>query len=415
MISRDNFSKDYECIVIGGGPAGSSVATLVAQAGYSTLLLEREKMPRFHVGESLMPETYWSFKRLGVLDKMQDSQFVKKYSVQFVNSSGRESQPFFFKQHDPRECSQTWQVERANFDKMLFDNASEKGAVCLDETRVLDIRFEGDRATGVLLQMADGTKQDIACRVVVDGSGLQSVIANRLGLKESIPNLQKAAIWTYFKGATREPGEHGGATVILHTESKAAWFWYIPLSNGITSVGLVGNNDYLLKQRGKPAEVFAAERMNCPALEERLASAEQVEPIRTTKEFSYTTKQHAGPGWVLVGDAFGFLDPIYSSGVYFALKTGELAADAVVDGLRNNDLSATQLGGWADEFKSGAKWIHKLVNAFYQNDFSFGQFMKMHPEHQSNLTDLLIGRVFYDGAGNIFQDLDPAIERAEQQ
>lgn len=413
MIPDNTIQDSYDCIVLGGGPAGSSAATLVADQGHSTLLLEREKMPRFHVGESLMPETYWCFERLGVLDKMRDSNFVKKYSVQFVNGSGRESQPFYFKQHDPRECSQTWQVERAEFDKMLFDNAAEKGADCRDETRVMDVIFAGQRATGVVVQTADGQTRQIACQVVIDATGQQSLIANRLGLKQPIPNLQKIAIWTYYKNAAREPGEHGGATVILHTESKDAWFWYIPLSHDITSVGLVGNNDYLLTGRGRPAEVFAAELKNCSALETRLVGAEQVEELRITKEFSYTTRQHAGPGWVLVGDAFGFIDPIYSSGVFFALKTGELAADAVVAGLRRGDLSGESLGKWADEFKAGVRWIHKLVDAYYTNEFSFGRFMKSHPQHQSNLTDLLIGRIFHDAAGKIFDDLDPALSQSQ--
>ena len=134
MIKNTNIKPSYDCVVLGGGPAGSSAAALVAEAGHSTLLVEREKVPRFHVGESLMPECYWTLERLGVLDQMKNSDFVKKYSVQFVTGDGKESQPFFFEKHDPRECSQTWQVERADFDKLLFDNAAAKGADCRDET-----------------------------------------------------------------------------------------------------------------------------------------------------------------------------------------------------------------------------------------------------------------------------------------
>ena len=136
----------YDCIVMGGGPAGSTAAALIAAAGFSTLLVEREAVPRFHVGESLMPECYWTLERLGLLERMRTSDFVKKGSVQFVSHTGKESQPFFFREHDPRECSQTWQVERADFDKLLFDNAAEKGAECRDRTRVLSVLFEGSRA-----------------------------------------------------------------------------------------------------------------------------------------------------------------------------------------------------------------------------------------------------------------------------
>lgn len=396
----------YDCIVVGGGPAGSTTAALVAEAGFETLLVEREQMPRFHVGESLMPEAYWIFERLGVLDKMKDSSFVKKVSVQFVSHTGSESQPFFFKEHDPRESSATWQVERADFDKLLFDNAAEKGADCFDQTRVLDVSFDGDRAIGVRLQPAEGAAHAISAQVVVDATGQQAFLANRLGIKVDNPQLKKAAIWGYYKNARRDPGDHGGATVILHTQGKHSWFWYIPLSNDITSVGVVADREFLLKGRGAPAEVFEDELIKCPALVDWLMDAELVSEFRVLKEFSYSTTRHAGDGWVLVGDAWGFIDPIYSSGVYFALKSGQLAADSIVQGLQQGDTTAQQLGKWTSEFGDGTKWIRKLVDAFYDNDFSFGRFMRDHPQHGGNLTDLLIGRIFYDGAGRIFDDLD---------
>lgn len=403
--------NEYDCIVIGAGPAGCTVSTLVAQAGFSTLLVEREKFPRFHIGESLMPEAYWTFKRLGVLDRMKTSAFVKKISVQFVSHTGRESQPFFFTEHDPRECSVTWQVERAKFDQLLFRNAREKGADCFDETRVHDVLFEGERAVGVRLQTGDGPVREVRSRVVADCTGLSAMLAHRLSLKIDDPEFHKAAIWGYYRNARRDPGDAGGATIILHTESKRSWFWFIPLADNITSIGVVGNNDYLLKGRGKPAAVFEDELVRCPALVSRLMDAHLVSDFRVAKEFSYWTKQHAGDGWVLAGDAFGFIDPIYSSGVFFALKSGEMAADAIADGLRSGDTSGMQLGKWAADFQSGTQWVRKLVKAFYTNPFSFGQFMRRFPQHRGNLVDILIGRIFYDGAGRIFDDMAPLLEK----
>ena len=403
--------ENYDCVVVGAGPAGSTVAALVADAGYSTLLLEREKLPRYHVGESLMPETYWTLERLGVLEKMHQSDFVKKVSIQFVASSGKESQPFFFDQHDPRPCSQTWQVERSKFDQLLFDNAGEKGAHCRDATRVLDVLFEDERAVGVQLQGA-GVPQTVRSRVVVDATGQSAMLAGKLGLKQVIPELRKSAIWTYYRDAERVDGPHGGATVILHTQSKEAWFWYIPLSDGRTSVGLVGDADFLLKRGCAIEEVFQQELDNCPPLRRRLQQATQLEPHQVAKEFSYTTSQNAGNGWVCVGDAFGFIDPIYSSGVYFALKTGEMAADAICQGLRNDTLDSQTLGNWTECFKSGSQWVRKLVAAFYDNDFSIGGFMKAHPEHADNLTDILIGRIFTAEAGQMFEDMPDHVRNA---
>lgn len=405
-------NESFDCIVIGGGPAGSTTATLVAEAGCKTLLLERETMPRFHVGESLMPETYWIFERLGVLEKMRRSTFVKKVSVQFVSGSGRESQPFFFKDHDPRDSSQTWQVLRSEFDHMLFENAAEKGADCRDEVRVLDVLMDGPRATGVKVQTADGSTHEIDAAVVVDASGMQTMLAGKLDLVVPNPQLRKAAIWGYYEGARRDPGENGGATIILHTKTKSAWFWFIPLADEISSVGVVGDVDYLLKDRDTPEQVFEEELVNCTGVLSRLVEAHLVSKFRVAREFSYSTKQWAGDGWVLVGDALGFIDPIYSSGVYFALKSGELAADAITEGLAAGDTSAAQLGKWGNEFSVGVNWIRKLVDTYYTNEFSFGGFMRKYPQHRGNLTDLLIGRIFHEDAGCIFKDLDPWLEQA---
>ncbi|PHS00009.1 MAG: alkylhalidase [Blastopirellula sp.] len=407
--------SNYDCIVVGGGPAGSSTATILAQAGCDALLLEREKFPRFHVGESLMPEVYWPLERLGMLDKMKQSNFVKKVSVQFVTNTGKQSSPFFFKMHDPRESSQTWQVERAEFDQMLFDNAKEHGADCFDETRVLNVLMDGEQAVGVTVKTATGETKEIRARVVVDATGQSTVIANQLRIKEDDPDLQKIAVWTYYKNAARDEGENGGATIIMHTEKKDSWFWFIPLSNNITSIGVVGDRDYILQNQRTPEKIYEDELSICPGLQQRLMDAERVEKHHVAKEFSYKTTQHSGPGWVLTGDAFGFIDPIYSSGVYFALVSGEKAADCIVEGLKNNDLSAEQLGSWTGDFKGGSNLVRKLVDAFYNDSFSFGKFMKTHPQHVGSLTDLLIGRIFHESAGNIFDDMDPWLAEVQEK
>ena len=401
----------YDTIVLGGGPAGSTAAALVAEVGHRVLLVERETMPRFHVGESLMPETYWTLKRLGVLDKLRGSAAPKKFSVQFVNGQGKASMPFYFHKHDDRECSQTWQVRRGEFDQMLFENAAEKGAECRDHTRVLDVLFDGDRATGVRLQTADGQQHEIAARAVIDATGQQSLIAHKLGIRRVNPKYKKASIWSYFRGARRDPGVDEGATIIMNTRNKETWFWFIPLSDDVVSIGVVGDVDRLLKDRDTPEEIFAAELADCPGLDDRMPGAERCDEFRVLREFSYTSERVAGDGWVLIGDAYSFLDPIYSSGVFLALKSGEMAADCLIEGLRENDLSAARLGAWSQEYDAGVHWVGKLIDAFYTNDFSFGQFAKAHPQHVGNLTDLLIGRVFHESAGDIFKDMDPWIER----
>jgi geranylgeranyl reductase family protein len=415
MISHNKQLNDnYDVIVIGAGPAGCTTAALVAEKGWNTLLLEREKMPRFHVGESLMPECYWMFERLGVLDKFSKFGFTKKNGVQFVNHNDKESQPFFFPAHDPRDCSITMHVQRSEFDRIMYENATEKGATCLDETRVMDIQLNKNPPHTVKLRDIEGNESEITAKVVVDATGQQTMLANRLGIKKIDPNLKKAAIWGYFENAQRNEGDNNQSapqvTCILHTDDKKAWFWYIPLSDGTVSVGVVSDNDSLLKNGMTPEQTFEKHREHCPGLQRRLENATRQSKYHVAKEFSYSTSQQSGDGWVLVGDAYGFIDPIYSSGVFLALKSGELAADAIHDSLESGDLSGESLGKWVEYFDGGVHWIRKLVHAFYTQEFSFGSFMKQFPHHGGNLTDLLIGRVFDGEPGRIFADMDPWIE-----
>src|SRR6476619_3119334 len=238
-----------DVVVIGGGPAGSTVSTLLAQQGVTVTLFERERFPRFHIGESLIPETYWVLKRLNMLPKMQRSHFVKKYSVQFVNASGKLSAPFYFHDNKPHECSQTWQVIRSEFDELMLNNAREHGVEVIQPGRVLEILFDGDRAVGVRVQMPDGSQQVVNAKVVVDASGQSTMLQNKFKLRLWDPVLNKGAIWTYYEGAYRDTGRDEGATLVIQTPDKMGWFWYIPQHDNIISVGVVAPFEYLFKGR----------------------------------------------------------------------------------------------------------------------------------------------------------------------
>ena len=390
-------SADPDVVVIGGGPSGAAAAALVAERGHSVTLLERERFPRYHVGESLIPETFWVLERLGILPVMQTGRFVEKHSVQFVSEQGKISEPFYFADYKQHESSRTWQVSRQEFDQVLLDNARSKGVDVHEGVRVLEVIFEDGRAVGVRAIDDAGHERAIRCRVVVDAAGQSTVIQDRLGLRQWDPDLKKAAIWTYWKGAARETGRDAGATLVLQTEGRTGWFWYIPLADNVTSVGVVADHTHLFQGRDSkdPESIYTAEVARCPGLVPRLAGAERIEPFRVAKEYSYRSRQVAGDGWVLVGDALGFLDPLYSSGILLALTSGARAADAISAGLERGDTSAAALGAWGPGYLAGMDRMRKLVRAFYDG-LNFGGLVRRHGEAKPLVTDILIGDIFKD-------------------
>jgi len=401
-------NQSYDVIVMGGGPAGSTAAALVAEKRHHVLLLERESESSFKIGESLVPASYWTFKRLGMLEKLKASHFPRKYSVQFYSGSGEASAPFYFSENDPHESSMTWQVLRSEFDQMLLENAQKKGVVIQRGTTVREVFFEGNRAVGVRAKLLDGSIMDLSANVIVDSTGQSALISRKLKISETEPQLKKASIYTHFKRGIRDKGIDEGATLILHTENKDSWFWYIPLPYDWVSVGVVGSIDYLLKNRPRSngqleyQTVFEQELDKCPALKWRIEKANQLFPVKTTKDFSYRAGQIAGNGWVLVGDAFGFLDPVYSTGLFLALKSAEMAADAINEAFKISDFSAKQLGKFGPEFVKGMEAFRKLVHAFYTKEFSFGKFLHAHPECQQGIIDILSGNVFTKNVNTIF-------------
>jgi flavin-dependent dehydrogenase len=400
-------ASGHEVVVVGGGPAGSTAATLIARDGRRVLLLDRAEFPRFSVGESLMPASYWTLERLGVLDKLKTSPYPRKHSVQFFAKDGRSSVPFYFSEIDPHESSVTWQVDRWSFDRLLLDNAREAGVEVRERANVKDVLFEGSRAAGVLVEYADGGREEISARVVVDASGQTAMMARKLKLKNMDPKLRHAAVFTRYRGAVRDEGIDEGATSILQTDEDRSWFWYIPLPDDLVSVGVVGPIDYLIAGRkSDPRIVFREELERCPTLQARIDGAEQVTEVRVMRDFSYISKRIAGNGWVMAGDAFGFLDPIYSSGVFLALKSAEFAADSVIEAFEKGDFSAARLGRHGPQYVEAMESLRKLVYAYYDESFSIARFLKRNPQFRSQVVNLLIGNVFRVPPDGLFEAME---------
>jgi len=388
-------TEQRDVVVIGAGPAGCAAATVLGQWGRRPLILEQEKFPRYLVGESLLPYCYFPLKRIGMIDKLKASNFQKKYSVQFVNADGKQSQPFYFDRHLDHEAAQTWQVTRGRFDEMLLDNAVEHGAEVMQETKVNSLLRDGDAVTGVRAESRDGTVREFRAPVTIDASGRSAFSAGRQRWRVPDDELKKIAIWTYYRGAGRDEGLDEGATTVAYVEGKN-WFWYIPLSDDLVSVGIVGERDYLYRDTRDSKEIFLREIKKNAWIRDHLEPGHPVDTFRVTGDFSYRSEYCADNGLVLVGDAFAFLDPVFSSGVLLALTSGELAADAVHQALNKGDISAANFQDYGKKMCSGIEAMRNLVYAFYDEGFSFRAVLQESPELHGDLTDCLIGHLDRD-------------------
>ena len=387
--------SEYDVIIAGGGPGGATLATFLARAGHRCLVLDEAKFPRYHIGESLIPHTYGILDRLGLLPKMRASQFPAKHSVRFVSRDGQESAPFYFSETIPGERAVTWQVERGEFDRLLSDHARESGVEICQGTEVNSVIFEDGRATGVWASHRGHDPMHLRAKVVVDASGRACLIGKQLSLKGEVPGLNKTSLWGYFRGGERLPGIDAGETTIFLTGGHG-WFWYIPLPDDVVSVGIVSDPEYLFTQGGGSEAIFHREIAKCRPLAQRLICAKRSGPVRGLRQLAYLNRQTCGDGWVMIGDARAFLDPIYSSGLFLALASAELAAGCIDDALRAGDFSAARLGRFEPELWGGVDVIRRLIHAFYDPEFSFPKFAHRFPEQRAALIDCLVGDVLKD-------------------
>ncbi len=386
----------WDTVIVGAGPAGCSAAAILAEAGRRVLVLERERFPRYRIGESLIPFTWYPLKRLGLIPQMRKSRFVKKYSVQFVAPSGKVSQPFYFSTRYDRDVSQTWQVLRSEFDQMLLDNARRKGAQVREGVQVEGLILEGDEILGVRVAEPGGRTEEIRAPITLDCSGKEAFAANRLRWRRRDPRLNKMAVWTYYQGAMRDEGIDAGATTVAFVPEKG-WFWYIPQHDDMVSVGVVAEWKYLGRGGLKdPGEVFRREIGQNRWIEEHLAPGRQVGEYMATSEYTFRSEYCGRKGLLLAGDAFGFLDPVFSSGLMLALKGGVLAGESVDRALAEGDLSPSRFSDYSQVMRQGIENMRKLVYAFYDPRFSFRELTDRHPDLAGPVTDCLSGDVNKD-------------------
>ena len=388
---------DCDVLIIGAGPAGSSASALLAEKGHRVTVLEREKFPRYHIGESLLPFTFFPLQRLGLIDKMRQSNFVKKYSVQFVSPNGKASQPFyFFNRYDRESVAQTWQVLRSEFDQMLMENSRRKGASVIEEVTVKELIKEDGRVHGARAVLKDGRTVEYRAPLTLDCSGKEAFAAVRNNWRVRDPFLNKVAVWTYYRGARRDAGIDEGATTVAYVPEKG-WFWYIPQHNDMVSVGVVAEGKYLTREGVKaPEAIFQREVEQNQWIKDHLAVGRQTGQYFLVSEYTQHARHCAMDGLLLVGDAFAFLDPVFSSGLMFAMKSGVLAADTVHESILAGDLSPARFNNYARTLRTGVENMRKLVYAFYHHKFSFRALTNKYPDATGLVTDCLSGDVNKD-------------------
>jgi flavin-dependent dehydrogenase len=327
---------------------------------------------------------------------MRKSAFIKKYSVQFVSASGKASQPFYFSSRYDEDVAQTWQVLRSEFDVITLNNAREKGATVLEETAVTEFIKDGGRVLGVRAQKKNGEKVGFRASITIDCSGRDAFSAVRNRWRMGDPELHKVAVWTYYKGAMRDPGIDAGGTTVAFVPEKG-WFWYIPLHNDVVSVGIVAEGKYLSRDGLKDtAQIFHREVAQNKWIEQHLAPGSQFGDYFITGEYSYHSKHCAAEGLLLAGDAYCFLDPVFSSGLMLALKSGVMAGDAVHQAILDHDFSPARFTEYGRQLREGIENMRKLVYAFYDQNFSFRQITDKYPELAGDITDCLSGDVNKD-------------------
>jgi FADH2-dependent halogenase len=360
--------SDFDVAVVGGGPGGSSAATALARRGKQVLLLERERFPRFHIGESQLPWSNEVFRALGVDQAIASAGFVKKWGASFRQPDSMTEQYADFGAAVETPTPQTFQVLRERFDEVLLRHSESCGVKVREGHRLLDAAFDADAVT-LRFTNAAGIEHTARARAVVDASGRTGVLAKRFGRHEYDPILHNIAVHAQYEGIPRAEGRRAG-DIRMFTRPDMGWLWFIPLSDTVTSVGaVIPKAVHQREGKATAGESLAHYLAQTPPAASLLEQARQVTPARIDVDYSYLATRMAGNRWVAVGDAAAFLDPIFSTGVLLAMQGGLDAAEAIDAGLRNGDLSERAFARYERTVRKRYHHFRRFAVGFYDPAF----------------------------------------------
>lgn len=383
---------DAQVIVVGGGPGGSTAAALLAKAGRSVILLERETFPRFQIGESLLPYNNDLFKSLGVWEEIERAGFYPKYGAEFLTGDASVGHRFRFDRTLPREYSMSYQVRRAEFDQILLRNCEKSGADVREQSRVTSVDLSDPGMALVYVTDQDGRKHTLSSRTVLDASGLGCVVAREVGERRMIEGMKKISIFGHYRNVVPSAGGEASGNIVI-VIIRDAWFWMIPLSSETTSVGLVLDRDYMTSCGLSPEDLLEKTIAATPYVARRMGGAVRETPVHTRKDFSYRMGRSYGPNFALVGDAAGFLDPIFSTGVFLSMKSAELVAAGVDHQLETG--SDGLLDAYHRKMNRALDRYTEFIEKFYRREFAE---IFLQPSERFGLLPAVIGVL----AGKVF-------------